>query len=138
TVNVSKVTSIHQVLDVIDEEIGFGTDDDLHGSALGDDAEGTCFLEGAFVHEVLVADFDAQTSDACLDLIDVVRAAEAGDDLLRLAHNNHLHVPHSRTGAGVLFCDGRHKSTATRGHCRQHSERVHRSGPDATRIGGTR
>src|SRR5699024_11668294 len=118
--NVSKVTSIHQVFDVIDEEIGFGTDDDLHGSAVGNDAEGTCLLEGAFVNEVLVADFDAQPSDAGLDLIDVVRAAEAGDDLLRLAHNNHLHVTHSRTGAGVLFCDVRHKSTTTRRHYRQH------------------
>src|SRR5699024_2181785 len=102
------------------------------------DTEDTCLLDCAFVHEVLVTDLDAQPSDACLDLIDVVRAADAGDDLLRCAHNNHLHVPRSRTGAGHLFSHARHKSTATCGHCRQHTERVHCPGPVASRIGGTR
>lgn len=136
--------SVEQILDVVDQIVGLGTDDDLHRIPLDEDSEGAGTLEGALVDKVPVADLDAQPRDARFDLVDVVRAAQSGDDLLRFAHISCLDLPHPRTGAGVVFCDVRHKSTATHGHCRKHT--LHRRStvgaathsPGASRLGGIR
>ncbi|GAA1935231.1 hypothetical protein GCM10009689_14060 [Brevibacterium antiquum] len=136
--------SVEQILDIVDQTVGLGPDDDLHGTALDDDPKGSRTLEGTLVDEILVADIHAQPRDARFDLIDIVRAAEAGHDLLCFAHTNCLRLPHSRTGAGVVFCDVRHKSTATHGQCWKRTLRRRATAgggappPGASPLGGIR
>ena len=75
-----------EVLDVVGERVGLGTDDDLHDAAGDDDAVRAGLLQRRLVDGRGVDDLGAQAGDAALDLGDVVGSAEPGDDVGCLGH----------------------------------------------------
>src|SRR5690625_820871 len=75
-----------QVLDIGGDGVGLRPDDDLDHRARGENAEGTRRLEARLVDQRCVLDFGAQPGRTGLDLDDIARAPEGGDDLFGLAH----------------------------------------------------
>ena len=81
-----RLASSAQVLNVLSEGVGLGTNDDLNGRALLDNAKGAGGFKRRLVNEVGIVHLDAQSGDARLKIVDVVVAAEGCQDLLCLAH----------------------------------------------------
>src|SRR5690606_16763116 len=75
-----------EVLDVLDDVVRLGTDDDLHRGALLDDPEGTGGAQRGLVDLARVLHLDADPGDARLEVDDVPVATESREDGLCLAH----------------------------------------------------
>jgi hypothetical protein len=77
--------SLQEILDVARDHVRLGPDDDLDDVARSHHAVRSGRLEYGLVHQRRVGDLGPQPGDAGLDLDDVVAAAQAGDNALRLA-----------------------------------------------------